>query len=156
MIVRHAMMSDIEQVLPLAERFYWQTPYKKRIPFDPVSIEGLLISAMETQTLIVAQDEENEPIVGFVCGLVTPVMYNRHFSQFVEFGWYVDRSARNKGFGRLMRALLETVIREQGVVQTSMAIIEGCSPPSAAQSLLADGYVHTESTFTKYFEQEGT
>ena len=142
--IRHAVESDIPDIIRMAGRFWEQTDYK--VPFDADSALGLIKTCM-VQNLCMVLDIDG--VRGFVGGISFPLMGNNAYTIGAELAWWVDEEYRSGRNGLILMQAIEDSARESGVHYWSMMNLESVNPEIAETIYLRSGYKKTESTFLK-------
>lgn len=144
MNVRYATEDDIPHILRMAELFWSKTDYN--VPFDPDSIMGLINACMGQRMLMVLDD--GHP-VGFVAGVVFPLMANNAYTIGAELAWWVDEEYRSGRNGLALMGAIEGAAKDAGVNFWTMMNLESLNPEVAETIYRRAGYKKTESTFLK-------
>ena len=92
-LVRHAKLSDMPELLRMGEEFFNASGYCDITKFNKDDTESLMISLIESRTLLT--DGESS-MLGFV---VFPLFFNSSHLVSQELFWWVDEDKRNSGVG---------------------------------------------------------
>lgn len=146
MIVRRAVMEDVDSIVEMSRAFYATTSYAGFTPMSDESAGLLAEMLIETGVMLVA--EKDGAVVGMVGLIVAPFMFNAAVLTAHEIVWYVRPEEVGKGAGAALLAAIEPACRERGVVAIQMVHLS-TSPPQAAALYERMGYRYTESSYTK-------
>ena len=146
MIVRQATTDDLPAILRMAEQFWAQTDYK--VPFKPESAAVMVEACMMQGLCHVLED--NEP-VGFVAGVMAPLLGNHDYIVGSELAWWVNPEYRSGRNGFMLMQAIETAAKDAGVHFWNMMNLESVNPEIAEKIYTRAGYAKSESTFLKVF-----
>ena len=145
-MIRHAVESDIPDILRMSELFWAQTDYK--VPFDAPSAR-IAVDMCMSQDLCMVLDIDG--VVGFVMGIRFPLLGNNAYVIGAELAWWVDPEHRSGKNGFELMESIESAAKESGVDFWTMMNLESLQPEVAEKIYLRAGYKKTESTFLKVF-----
>jgi len=142
--VRKATHEDIFDLLVLCRGFSQEAPEMHK--WDKGKTEELLNSILETPTAVILLSEKDGVVVGFLAGLIQPVLIS-HTKMASELAWYVDKQHRGAaGAIRLVKAFEEWA-EDNGAEWITMADISDVADLSPLYSKL--GYKLTEKAYSK-------
>ena len=146
MIVRPATEADIPAIIGMSAAFYAGTSYAAISDMDDTAVITIAGMAIETGTMLVA--EVDGALVGMVCLLVLPFLFNAKKTSAEEVAWWVDPDARSSGAGAALLAAIEPACLAAGADMIRMATL-ATSPSHAGILYERAGYVHSDTTYTK-------
>lgn len=145
-IVRHAVDSDIPEILSLVREFYETTEYTKFAAMDDESVKALIYSGLQSKTAIVARI--GTKLVGFAGALVIPFMFNRNVRTANEVAWWVTPPERTGRLAFDMLRALDKACASAGVVAVQLSHLPN-SPQGVSDAYKRCGYTHSETCYTR-------
>lgn len=103
-MIRPATHNDVNELVELGRTFLGQTILARMAPYDPVSVEGMLMSCIDTTTSAVFALESGGKVVGGIFGSLVPLYWNVEILAAQQFGWFVHPDHRGKESILLLRA----------------------------------------------------
>lgn len=142
-MIREATSKDYFAILALAEKFWQDTEYDE--DFDPAHVLDYIKLAGNCGLLAVV--DVDGKVVGFIAGVVSPLLGNRNALIAAELAYYVEPEYRGRGV-RLL-SFYERLVKAKGIKYNSMMSLQSSKPEAANEIYRRFGYHHTETTFLK-------
>lgn len=146
MIIRNAVENDLMSIVSMARKFYDTTSYRAFAPMSSDAVRTCALTAMRTGTMLVVEGETK--LVGMICLLVVPFMFNPSIKSADEVVWWIDQEAQGQGAGIALLKAVDEPCRAAGADIVRMMLLHD-SPARARELYESLGYVHSESSFTK-------
>jgi GNAT superfamily N-acetyltransferase len=146
-MIRSATMEDADACLELAREFYPLTAYEETEPFDDETVYNLICNLIVSGILNVVENDDGG-LVGMIGMAVVPFSFNKNRKVAVEVIWWLSPNAMGKGVGKALLESIDGPCEKMGVHRKIMMHLK-TSHPNAAKLLLALGYDHTETIYTK-------
>lgn len=147
MIVRRAVIDDIEVLAELGRNFWVQTHLGQTVPYVVEDARDILTVCLEHDLLFVAT--HNNQTIGFIGGVSFPLMTNRSVKIGQETFWWVEPEHRSTGAGLKLLDTIEKAAKEQGLKYWSMLHLANINPVLMSKIYQRRGYTAAENTFTK-------
>lgn len=145
-VIREATEADLPAVVAMGERFHAASGYGVLGDYDPSDTENNMRLLFKIGLILVA--ESNGRLVGALCMVFAPLMFNSKRFTANEMAWWVDEDARDTGAGVDLLRALEPACRARGAVGIQMLHLKN-SPPQAAALYERLGFVQSESSYLK-------
>lgn len=97
--IRKATLSDLPEVLEHLEEFDKFYNSKTSLYKNKENATRFTSDFIENHLFLVAEEDENKKVIGFITGLICPHIYNPEIMTLVEAFWWIDPSKRNLGVG---------------------------------------------------------
>jgi len=145
MTVRKGTIQDIEAIIEMAREFWKHTAYDE--PYDPETVDIMAESCIDHDMMSVL--EINGEVQGFACGVVGPLLGNRHVKSGTEIAWWVNQAHRRGSSGIRLLDHLECLAKDQGVKYWNMIYMLSSMPKEIRAIYEARGYQEVETAFMK-------
>jgi len=144
-MIREGKIEDFDQILVLCERFWRETEFDEE--FEPTQSLNLLSLSLDQGILAVA--EVDGDIIGFSCGLKSPLMGNQSVFSGVELAWWINPEHRSGSLGSRLFDFLEGLAKKAGVKYWCMVSLQSSMPDKVNKFYERKGYHLTEMTYMR-------
>ena len=144
-MIRQATENDFDAIAEMAKDFWRHTVYDD--PFCKESTIELLNLCLSHELLFVA--ESKGKVVGFVAGVLSPLLANKRVIMGQELAWWVEPEHRNGKAGIGLLKAIEKKAKEVGAKYWNMAFMYSSMPEKIEGMYKKMGYKKTESFYTR-------
>lgn len=145
-MIRPATHEDVPTIVEMSRQFYATTDYAKWAGFCPKTVAALASNLAENHVMLIAVIDD--VAVGMVGLFVAPFMFNGAKTGAYEVVWWVSPDAQGAGVGKELLEAIVPACAEKGAHAIQMVHLRN-SPPHAAMIYEKNGYMHTESSYTR-------
>ena len=130
MIVRRALVEDIERVADLGQKFFDESGYVGLIEFDRPTILDLIEKSFDDQYNFGIFVAETDLIIGIAGIMAVPFFFNRNHSIAQELFWYVEPDERGGRAGIMLYHAIDQWVRQKASTILGMTALENESRES--------------------------
>lgn len=145
-MIRPAVLSDMQQLLEMLQRFFEASGYSDITTFDPVSQAATCESLMANPDAVLLV-VESKKLVGVAGALIYPFYFNFRHRTAQEMFWWVDREHRGVGT-QLFDALIAGV-KAKGAESLSMIALERLTPEKVGGIYERRGFRPSDRSYIK-------
>jgi len=143
-MIRLAMEDDLDRLVELTRHFLASSVYGALFPFNPVAVEGLILTVLHVGAIFVAE------VDGRVEGMLAVAVLRHQVSGELiaeEIAWWVEPGHRHRTLGPRLLGCLEDWAVRQRAIMVKMVSPTGDTDLEAFYRRL--GYVAVETAFVK-------
>lgn len=146
-MIRLAVDSDIESILPLAKKFLSDSPLADKTTIDDESLSSFLSGFILSDDSAVWVLVKSGLVVGMSGAVMFPFYANESYKIAQELFWYVDKNHRGEG-GKLLESM-EKWAKASGAKSMHMISLETPSAKVMDRYYKRSGYTPIEHTYSK-------
>jgi len=144
-MIRAATEQDIPQILGMSSNFWKRTIYDE--PFCPDTVTEMAVHCINTEMMAVLEIEGK--VVGFVCGVIGPLLGNRDVKSGTELAWWVEPDFRGGSGSIKLLKYMEQLAKDSGVKYWNMVFMESSMPEIIKHIYEKLGYKVNEVVYSK-------
>lgn len=141
-LIREAVSSDIESILPLSEKLWDVSAFQGR--FDAEHNKKVLQASIDQELLFII---DAAGVQGFLCLFKAPTLGNPQLIVATEAGFWIAR--RYRWLAKLLIEKAENAARSAGVHYLYMVSLENYYPSLSAKVYTDMGYQKSETNYIK-------
>ena len=144
-MIRIGNEDDLSDIVRMSREFWKSSCYDE--VFCPDTARDFAIMSMAQGLLVVCEIESK--VVGFACGLKSPLIGNKRIAYGAELAWWVDEEHRFGRNGIALLTHLEECARQQQIKYWNMMFMESSMPEKVKGIYGKMGYEKTEEVHCK-------
>ncbi len=146
MLVRNAVMDDVDDIVRMSAKFYATTNYRHFADMSDETVGNLVRDLIDRGIMLVAESEGR--VMGMAGLYIGPFLFNSDKSGAYEVVWWVSPDEQGRGAGKMLMDAIESSSRDKGCDIIQMVTL-ATSPPHAGKIYETMGYAHSETSYTK-------